>query len=294
MNIDMSVQAISLTLLLLLLVLLATGFPVALCLLAISIIGILVWIRPGALAVLASLTFKMSTLDYLIAIPLYIFMATLLESSGIASAMYEAMYKWFAGLKGGLAMGTVLICTLIAALSGVAATATILMGVLAYPEMMKRGYNKRLAIGCITGGGCLGPLIPPSIPMILIASLSSISIGKLFISGVFPGLLAASLFILYIFIVCSLKPQAGPPAPPSERSTWREKLSHLKKIIAPVFLIILVLGLIYTGISTPTEAGGIGAFGALICTALFGRLTLGNLKRALTTALKINSMLYSF
>jgi tripartite ATP-independent transporter DctM subunit len=223
---------------------------------------------------------------------MFIFMATVLQVSGIGSALYETMYKWMAGLKGGLAMGTVVISTLIAAMSGAAATSTVTMGLLAYPEMRKRGYSKDMAIGGITAGGCLGPLIPPSIPMILVAGFSSISIGKLFIAGIFPGLLTSFLFIAYIGIRCLRNQFLGPPIPFAERANWREKFISLRGVLLPILLIILVLGAIYTGIATPSEAGGVGAFGALICAAVYRNLNWKNLKQALVTSLRLNAMIF--
>jgi len=275
-----------------LLLLIATGFPVAFCLLVVSVIGIYVWISPGALNLIASVTFTTSIVDYLIAVPMFTFMAAVLQISGLATALYEMMYKWFAGLRGGLAMGTVAIGTIMAATTGASSTATISMGLLAYPEMKNRGYHKAISIGCCPAGGVLGPLIPPSIPMIIVAAFGSLSIGKLFMAGVFPGLLTSLLFMGYIGVRCFRSPALGPPIPLDQRATWREKFTSLRGAALPVLLIILVLGTIYTGIATPSEAGGIGAFGAVICAAVYRNLTLENIKSALLTTLKINSMVF--
>jgi tripartite ATP-independent transporter DctM subunit len=288
----MSIEIITVIVTVSLLVLIATGFPVAFSLLTIAVAGIVVWVGPVSLTSLASVALVSTTTDYFIALPMFIFMATVLQVSGIGSALYETMYKWMAGLKGGLAMGTVVISTLIAAMSGAAATSTVTMGLLAYPEMRKRGYSKDMAIGGITAGGCLGPLIPPSIPMILVAGFSSISIGKLFIAGIFPGLLTSFLFIAYIGIRCLRNQFLGPPIPFAERANWREKFISLRGVLLPILLIILVLGAIYTGIATPSEAGGVGAFGALICAAVYRNLNWKNLKQALVTSLRLNAMIF--
>lgn len=197
----MDIGTITLFIVVSLLLLVATGFPIAFCLLAVAVFGIVIWVGPASLTSLASVALVSTTTDYFIALPMFIFMAALLQVSGIGSALYETMYKWMAGLKGGLAMGTVVISTLMAAMTGVAATSTVTMGILAYPEMRKRGYSKDMAMGCIPAGGCLGPLIPPSIPMIIVAGLSGVSIGKLFFAGVFPGFLVSFVFILYIAIL---------------------------------------------------------------------------------------------
>lgn len=288
----MTIEMITLVIVVSLLVLIAAGLPIVFCLMAISVAGFIVWVKPAALTALASIAYTATTLDYFIALPAFIFMAAVLQVSGLGTVMYDMMYKWMAGLRGGLAMGTILISTVIAAMSGAAATSTVVMGLLAYPEMNTRGYSKEMAIGCIPAGGCLGPLIPPSIPMILIAGLSSVSIGKLFMTGVFPGLLTSLLFVLYIGLRSFFNPTIGPPIPLAERANWREKLICLRGGGGPILLICLVLGLIYTGIATPTEAGGVGAFGALICAAIYRNLNWKNMKSAIILSLKLNAMIY--
>ncbi|MDD5127358.1 MAG: TRAP transporter large permease subunit [Dehalococcoidales bacterium] len=288
----MSTEMITLIIIIALLVLIFAGFPIAFSLLSIAIMGILVWVKPAALAALASLTMTSTTIDYYIALPMFIFMAAVLEDTSLGSQMYDTMYKWMAGLKGGLAMGTVVISTVIAAMSGVAATSVVTMGILAYPEMMKRGYDKKLSIGCIAAGGCLGPLIPPSVPMIYVASFCFVSIGRLFMAGVFPGLLVALFFCIYIAIRCFLNPRFGPPIPADSRADWKERFISLRGVILPIMLIIAVLGGIYTGICTPSEAGGVGAFGALICAAVYRNLNWKTLKTAVRTSLRVNAMIF--
>jgi len=288
----MEIGTITLLIVAALLLLVATGFPIAFCLLTVAVFGIIIWVKPAALASLASVALVSTTTDYFIALPMFIFMASLLQVSGVGSALYETMYKWMAGLRGGLAMGTVVISTLMAAMTGVAATSTVTMGILAYPEMRKRGYGKDMAMGCIPAGGCLGPLIPPSIPMIIVAGLSGISIGKLFFAGVFPGFLVSFLFIIYIGARCLRNPGLGPPIPLAERASWRDKFVSLRGVLLPVALIILVLGGIYGGIVTPSEAGGVGAFGALLIAAIYRNLNLRNMKEALLMSLKVNAMIF--
>lgn len=289
MNIDIGLLTI--IILGIMLLLLLTGLPVTFVLLSMSAIGF--WVLRG-LPATSSLSigfFSYITKDIFIALPTFIFMATVLEVSGLGTAMYDMMYKWMAGLRGGLAMGTVAISTVMAAMTGSAATATLTMGLLAYPEMKKRGYDKRMIIGAIPAGGSLGPLIPPSVLMIIVAAVSVISIGKLFIAGIIPGLITAAGYIAYIGIRCWRKPKMGPPIPPEERVNWGEKFKSLRLSIMPIILIFLVLGLIYLGVATPSEAGGIGAVGALICAAVYKNLTFKNLQRATTTALGITVML---
>jgi tripartite ATP-independent transporter DctM subunit len=273
-----------------LLLLLLTGFPVAFSMLGIAVAGYIIFVSPEALYTISPIVFRNLTTDIYIAIPLFIFMAAVFQVSGVGDRMYETMYKWMAGLKGGLAIGTVAICTVVAAITGLGGTGTVTMGLLAYPEMRKRGYEKRMAIGCIPAGGALGPLIPPSIPMILVGNLSGVSVGKLFMAGVIPGLICSAFFILYIALKCLLNPSLGPPIPSAERARWKEKFFSLRGVWAPILLILLVLGGIYTGACTPSEAGGIGAAGALLCAAIYRNFSRKNLWWAVTTTMRVNAM----
>lgn len=287
----MEVWLLSLLIFAALLGLLLTGLPVTFCLMAVSMVPFILIRGPDSLMVMANATYMNMVKDIFLALPTFIFMAAVLEFSGLGSALYDMMHKWMAGLKGGLAMGTIGISTLMAAMSGVAATATLTMGMLAYPEMKQRGYDKRMAIGCIPAGGILGPLIPPSVVMIVVASVGNISIGKLFIAGVFPGLLASLGFMAYIGIRCWRNPAMGPPLPPEERVGWGEKFRSLRLAGLPILLVFLVLGLIYMGVCTPSEAGGIGALGALICAVVYRNLTRANLRGATARCLRVTAML---
>lgn len=273
-----------------LLAMLLMGLPVAFSLTGLFIIFTLVFLGPKALYAGYAAALHTATNDILIAAPLFIFMATLLQYSGVASRLYDMMYKWFAGLRGGLAIGTVFMCTLIAAMTGLGGTGVVTMGYLAYPEMEKRGYNKAISLGCIPAGGALGPLIPPSVIMIVLGSFASLSVGRLFMGGLFPGLLMSFLFIVYIGIRCWRNPALAPALAPNERATWGEKMISLRGVILPIILIFLVLGTIYLGVATPSEAGGVGAFGALVCAAIYRQLNWKNLKEAVFTAIKVNAM----
>ena len=235
---------------------------------------------PAALYNIATKTFSGMSAFILVATPMFIFMANMLEKSGVADDLYDTMHQWLGGIRGGLAMGTVLICVIFAAMAGVSGAATVSMGLIALPAMLKRGYNKSIAVGCIMGGGALGILIPPSVTMIFIALISQSSVGQLFMGGVFPGLILATLFIIYIAIRCRFQPHLGPPLPPEERSSWKEKSIALKGILIPMFLVFLVLGTIFLGITTPTEAAAIGAIGSIISAALYRRLKWNLFKEA--------------
>jgi tripartite ATP-independent transporter DctM subunit len=208
----------------------------------------------------------------LLSIPLFIFMAMILERAGVADDLYTMMHRWMGPLRGGLAIGTVLICAIFAAMSGISATATVSMGLIALPAMLKRKYDKIMAMGCISGGGALGILIPPSVPMILYATLTGESIGGLFAGGVFPGLLLTLIFSLYIGIRCFFQRALGPALPKEERATWEEKFASLRAVVLPVMIILMVLGSIYAGVCTATEAAALGCLGALISAAVYRRL----------------------
>ena len=227
----------------------------------------------------------------LLAIPLFVFMAMILERAGVADDLYTMMHRWMGPLRGGLAIGTVLICTIFAAMAGISGAATVSMGVIALPAMLKRNYDKVIAMGCISGGGALGILIPPSVPMILYATLTGESVGGLFAGGVFPGLLLALLFILYIGIRCFLQPSLGPALPPEERASWEEKFASLRAVVLPIFLILLVLGSIYAGVCTPTESATLGVLGAVFSATIYRKLTWPLIKEACYRTANLTAMI---
>jgi tripartite ATP-independent transporter DctM subunit len=228
---------------------------------------------------------------YYLAIPLFIFMACMLERSGIAEDLYTVIYRWAGRVAGGLAMGTVLICTLLAAMVGLSGAAVTTMGVTALPSMMKRGYDKYIVIGCIAAGGTLGILIPPSVIMMVYAIIAGVSVADLFLGGIVPGVLLAGLFILYIGIRTGFRPQLGPPLPPEERASWGEKFTSLRHIILPVLLVVLVLGAIFFGIASVNEVAAVGAAGTIVCAAVIGRLNWKNFKEASYETLKLSVMI---
>jgi len=273
-----------------LLTLLVLGLPLAFCFGSVAIIFMIWQWGPQALFTIATTAFGEWNNFILIAVPLFILMANLLERSGVAEDLYEMMYRWMGPLRGGLAMGTIVICAIFAAMAGISAVATVTMGLIALPSMLKRGYDRLIAVGCVCAGGTLGILIPPSVIMILYASLTGTSVGKLFMGGIFPGILVAALFIAYIGIRCFIQPHLGPSVPKEERYSWAQKLVSLKAVIAPIILILLVLGVIYFGICTPTEAAGIGAFGSLVVLFVNRRFTWPVFTDSLTRTCRLSAM----
>jgi len=268
----MSVEAITGLLFGSMVVCLVLGLPLAFVLGGLAVVLTYFLWGPPALYMIASRTFGGMMVFVLVATPMFIFMANMLEKSGVADDLYDTMHDWLGGINGGLAIGTVLICVIFAAMAGVSGAATVSMGLIALPAMLKRGYNKSIAVGSIMSGGALGILIPPSVTMIFIGLISEQSVGKLFMGGVFPGILLAVLFIIYISIRCLFQPHLGPPLPREQRATWQKKVTGLRALIIPGLLVFMVLGTMFLGITTPTEAAALGAVGSIISAAVYRRL----------------------
>jgi tripartite ATP-independent transporter DctM subunit len=276
-----------------LLLLLALGLPLTFALGGIAVIALIIALGPQAASwiVFANFTSQVRSFIYM-SIPMFIFMANMLERSGIAEDMYVMMYRWLGRLKGGLAMGTVIISTIMAAMVGLSSAATVTMGVTALPSMLKRKYSKHIAIGSVAAGGTLGILIPPSVIMITYAMTAEVSVGRLWVGGIFPGLILSTIFLLYIGIRCYLQPHMGPGLAPEERSTWKEKIISLRSVILPIALVVLVLGSIFMGFATPTEAAAVGAAGSILCAAIYRKLTWGNFKEVSIRTLRLTTMIF--
>jgi len=269
---------------------LSLGLPVAFVLGGVAIVfSFFLW-GPASLLNVPLATVALMKTIVLVPIPLFVFMAILLERSGIIDDLYEMIYRWAGPVRGGLAMGTVLISTIVAAMSGIVGAGTVTMGLIALPSMLKRGYHKGIAIGCVCAGGALGQLIPPSVDLILYGFIAKESVGRLFAGGLIPGLILSSLFITYIAIRCTIQPHMGPALPPEDRATWKQKFVSIRAVLLPILLVVGVLGSIFAGLATPTEASAIGATGAIICAAIYRRLTWGTLKEAAFRTLRTTSL----
>lgn len=286
----MNVELVTLLLFGSLFLLLTAGMPVAFALGGVTaVFAVLLW-GPEALYIIPTQIYGLMLSPILMAIPLFLLMAHMLQHSGIADDLYSVIHQWMGGLRGGLAMGTVLICTVFAAMSGISGAATITMGMIALPAMLKRNYDKHIAVGCITAGGVLGIIIPPSVIMILYALITRVSVGRMFFGGVIPGLIIASMYIAYIGIRSALQPRLCPALPPEERGNLRQKIIALKSVVLPISLVILVLGSIYTGAATPTEASAVGAMGAFVCAAIHRRLSWRVVGLTIRGTLKLTGM----
>jgi len=273
-----------------LLMLLALGLPVVFALGGAGVVCILLLWGPQALSLTVQSAWTTMLFYTLIAIPFFVFMAMILQGSGIADDLFYSMRLWFAGVPGGLAMGVVVICTIVAAMTGISATGVVTMGILALPIMLRLGYNKTIALGPILAGGALGFLIPPSVAFVLYGALVHVSIGRLFMGGIVPGLILSFLYMAYIFVRCSLQPDLGPPLPREERGTFRQKVVSMKSLALPGILIAIVLGTIFAGIASPTESAAAGAVGAMICAAIHRRLNWAMFKEAGISTFKISGM----
>jgi tripartite ATP-independent transporter DctM subunit len=271
-------------------ILLALGLPMAFCTGSLAIIFLFVFGTPAILNMLPSRVFPFMTDYQLSAVPLFIFMAAVLEKAGIIEELFDAIYKWLGAVKGGLAAATVLACTALAAMVGVVGATEVTMGMIALPAMLKRKYDPYIACGSLLAGGTLGILIPPSVMAIVYAVVAQQSLGELLVGSIFPGLLLSGLYVSYVLIRCYLNPSLGPALPLEERVNFREKLRLLRNTIAPILLILLVLGIIFLGIATPVEAAGVGTFGALFVSALNRRLNWIALEEAAIATLKATAM----
>lgn len=245
-------------------------------------------LRP-AFAVIAQIPFTTIAWYPMSTVPLFIFMGIILFRSGIGANLYETAYRWFGHLRGGLAMATIIACAFFAAITGVSSPAAITMGKVAVPEMRKRHYDDSLATGSIVCAGTLAFLIPPSMAFIIYGILTEQSIGLLFIAGFLPGLLLTGLLLGTTALMTTINPAAGPAGP---KTGWKERIHSLKGTWHTFLLFLIVLGGIYGGIFTPTEAGAIGAFGAIIITAISRRLTVKTLMESLLEAAQTSAMVF--
>ncbi len=287
----MSVEILTIILFVSLLVVLALGLPIAFSMGAIGILFcIFAWDPPILWRLYADFMSTITDWNYL-PIPLFIFMATMLERSGVAEDLYTMMHNWLGRFAGGLAMGTVFICAILAAMVGLSGVTCVTMGIFALPAMLKRGYNSNLAIGSIAAGGTLGILIPPSILIIVYAIQVGASPAKLFLAGYVVGGVLSLLFIGYIGLRTILQPQLAPPVPKIARASWKEKFVSLRAVILPVFLIGVVTVTIFGGIGTVTESAAIGAAGSIVCAAVNRKLTWQRVKVVNYETLKLTCMI---
>jgi tripartite ATP-independent transporter DctM subunit len=279
------------------LVLLLLGHPLAFTLGAMAIFfGALFWGQQGDVFYLfAQSTSRLMNQFVYVCGPLFVFMACLLERSGLAENLFDSLHVAMGGLRGGLGVTVILICTMLAASTGIIGASITIMGMLGLPAMMKSGYDIKLASGSIMAGGCLGTIIPPSIILIIYGAESQLSIAKLYMGGVFSGLLLSALYIAYILIRCYINPRLGPAMPEEERRKipiGKKVRMVLVSILPPIGLIVAVLGSLFAGMATPTEAAAVGAIGAAAIAALYHRLTWTVIKESCYSTIKVTAMVF--
>jgi len=287
----MSIEILTLLFFGSLLLFLLLGVPLAFVLGGVSVVFLYFTWGADAFYMVASQMWGTMESFTLVAIPLYVMMGMLLERTGVAKDLYHMMYLWGGGIRGGLAVGTLTICALFAAMSGVSGAAVVAMGTIALPSMLERGYDKKMALGCINTGGSWGVLVPPSVLMILYSLITGVSVGKMFVAGILPGLLLMTLVTGYVIIRCWLQPELAPAIPKDQRPSWKEKFDALKAVILPIMIVVMVLGSIMLGLATPTEAAAIGVLGALISAAVYRKLSIKLLHEASIRTIKLTGMI---
>ena len=287
----MSIELLTLLFFGTLLVFIVLGLPLAFVLGGVSVIFLYFTWGFDSFYLVASKMWESMNSFTLVAIPLFVFMAMILERAGVATGLYRMMHLWWGGIRGGLAIGTVGICALMGAMVGLSGAAVVSMGTIALPAMLERGYNKEMVLGAINAGGGFGVLIPPSILMILYSLITGVSVGKMFAAGILPGLLLVVLVSLYIGIRCYFQPEMGPALPKEERSDWPERFRALRAVILPIVVVLMVLGSIMAGIATPTESAALGVLGALISAAVHRTLSWEIVRSASIRTLRLTAMI---
>lgn len=267
--------------------LLVIGMPVAFTLSVAGILGIIQFVDVSFLSQVPVIAYKTLDSYVLTSVPLYILMSQIMLTGRVGSGLFELGSKWMGHLPGGLGIATIFACAIFAAISGSSVATAVTIGAMAIPEMLKRGYDRKLVVGSVAAGGTLGILIPPSIPMILYGTITDESVGKLFMSGVVPGALLTVLFICYIVFASWDKPR-------EPRSSHAEKVKSLRENIWGLFLPVIIIGGIYTGIFTPTEAAAVGTVYALAITFFVYRsVTIQDMPAILRATIKTSCMIFS-
>lgn len=283
-------ENVPLLMFLVLFIALAMGIPIAFALTLVALVfGWSLW-GVGGMKLLVTAAWGTMNNFALLAVPLFIFMALILQKSRVVEDIYDSFYKWSGPLRGGLAVATILVGAILGAVSGVVAAGVIGLGLIGLPQMLKYGYDQRISLGSVMAGGTLGQLIPPSTNMVIYGAVTGVSVGSLFAGGLTCGTFLALLYCGYI-LTCSLfNPKVCPALPLEDRVDFRGKIRALRKVFLPSLLILLVLGSVLSGAATPTEAAAVGAVGALFFSAVTRRLNWGIIGSASLETLEISSM----
>jgi tripartite ATP-independent transporter DctM subunit len=272
---------------------LASGFPVPFVMLGISLMVGVVGVGPGFFHMMILRVFDTMENYILASIILFVYMGIMLERSGAAERLFSSTHILLGGLRGGLAITVIAVCTIMAAATGIMGAPVIIMGLFALPEMLKKGYDKALSCGTICAGGTLGILIPPSIMLVVYGPMAGVSVGRLFMAAIIPGLILSGLYVIYILVRCFLKPELGPALPLEQRQfPLRKKLAMIVTSMLPtLFLIFAVLGTIFFGIAAPTEAAAVGAFASVLLALAYHKLNWTAFKDSIYQSLRVSSMI---
>lgn len=288
-------EVIALILFLSIFILILYGYPVAFTLGGISIIWALCFLEPSSFSAIPPRIMGVMGSYVLVAVPLFIFMGIMLEKSGLAESLLETMAMLFGKMPGGLAISVVIVGALLAASTGIVGATVITMGLISLPTMLKRGYKPELASGTIASAGTLGQIIPPSVVLVLLGSILNVSVGDLFKGALIPGVLLVLAYLVYIIVFAMMNPGKAPSIPAEEIARFRSGnfvAKVIKAFVLPFLLIIAVLGSIFMGIASPTEAAGIGALGAILLTVSQKKFNLDVLKSVMQETTHLTCMVF--
>lgn len=281
----------SLLMLGLMILLLLTGMQLAFVTGFVALIFALGWFGPNALGIVSSRLYSFIGSYVFLAVPMFVLMAALLDHSGIARDLFDAMNRLGRKLRGGVAIQTLIVAVILASMSGVIGGETVLLGILALPQMLRLGYDRRLAIGTTCAGGALGTMLPPSIVLIIYGLTANVSIGELFKGAFLPALILAGLYMGYVLLMAHLKPHLAPLPSDNAEQDSAPAPNFFKALFFPILSVMVVLGSIYSGIASVTEASALGVLGIALSTLIRGELNLDMIRKSCVTTLRTCGMI---
>jgi len=289
----MGIEVISLLMLgAFVLLIIVLGMPIGFATGLIAVVFCGVFADINSLAIVTFRTYGFVNSYILLSVPMFLLMASILDKSGVAHDLYEALKIWAGGLPGGVAVMTLVAASVMAAMTGIIGGEVILLGLVALPQMLRLGYDSKLAIGVVCAGGSLGTMIPPSLVLVFYGLTTSTSIGDLFIASTVPGIMLALLYMAYVLVRCAINPALGPPAPPEIRNIpLAAKFGAMKKVVLPLLIIFSVLGSIYTGITSVSEAAAMGVAGVVVAAAIRRTLNYVMIRDSLYTTMSTCGLL---
>jgi tripartite ATP-independent transporter DctM subunit len=287
-----SIEWISIVIVVAMVGLMAMGLPLAWSIGSVAVGLVLLKFDPSVMMMLVSRVFDMSMNYTLMSVPLFVLMAGLLQRAGIADQLFRAVNVWAGGLRGGIAVGTIIANAIMASMVGIIGAEIVTFGLIALPEMLSKKYDHKLALGSVAAGGGLATLIPPSVVFIVYGMTAGVSVGELFLAGIMPGLMLGGMFIFYVIWRVWRNPESAPLVAEELRAMpVRQKLATLKELVLPVFITAGVLGSIYAGVATPSEAAGVGVILALVSASINRKLNWTMMRDSLYETLRISCML---